>query len=225
MATDPHSKLHPMPFTRVELCVLSVVEGQLQVLLARRAGEPFKGRWGLPGGVLRIDLDDSLESAAQRIAQERLNCELPFLRQLEAVGGPSRDRARAPWALSIVYRALVPAESLTPAAGKRVEALEWHPADEASQDARLAFDHAKLIEGALHVTRTEVRALELPRGFIPERFTLGELQSTCEQLLGERLDKSSFRRRLAERELVEAVSGELRTGPNRPAQVYQLRPT
>jgi hypothetical protein len=58
---------------------------------------------------------------------------------------------------------------------------------------------------------------------LPETFTLGELQLTCEQILGRGLDKSSFRRKLAERELVEAVEGEMRGGANRPAQVYRLR--
>ena len=37
----------------------------------------------------------------------------------------------------------------------------------------------------------------LPFEFLPELFTLGELQMYCEQLLGHPLDKSSFRRRLA----------------------------
>jgi 8-oxo-dGTP diphosphatase len=61
----------------------------------------------------------------------------------------------------------------------------------------------------------------LPFGFVPARFTLGELQSCCEMLLGRRLDKSSFRRRLDERSLVEPVPGEMRTGPFRPAQLFR----
>jgi hypothetical protein len=71
--------------------------------------------------------------------------------------------------------------------------------------------------------RQEVRALDLPGGFTPATFTLGELQALCEQMLGERLDKSSFRRRLADRDLVEPVKGEMRTGANRPAQVFCLK--
>ena len=219
-ARDPR---HPMPFTRLEVVVLGLVKGELQVLLARRASEPCKGRWALPGGVLRIDLDASLDAAAARVAQERLGVHLPFMRQLGAVGGPGRDPARAPWSLSVVYRALVDAEGLDVAAGKRIEALAWRPADEAAKDRKLAFDHAALIDQAVQAMHAEIGALDLPRGFIPERFTLSELQSLCEQLLGVRLDKSSFRRRLADRDLVEPVDGEVRTGPNRPAQIFRLR--
>lgn len=211
-----------MPFTRLEIAVLGLVDGELQVLLARRAEAPHAGRWALPGGVLRIDLDASLDAAARRVMRERLELELPFLRQLCATGGATRD-PRAPWALSIVYRALVRAGSVQPSAGKRIEALGWRAAADAISDESLAFDHAQLIARAVEHTRAEIERLELQAGFLPDQFTLGELQSICEQLLGRALDKSSFRRRLADRHLVEPVVGVMRIGANRPAQVYRLR--
>jgi 8-oxo-dGTP diphosphatase len=225
MKTDPREpdpKRHPMPFTRLEIAVLGLVGGALHVLLARRAEAPYAGKWALPGGALRIDLDRSLDEAASRVMKERLGLELPYLRQLCAVGGPTRD-PRAPWALSVVYRALVPAGAFEPSAGKRVEALAWRPVEVAIADGGLAFDHAALIGQAVGITRAEVEALELPLGFLPETFTLGELQSTCEQLLGRRLDKSSFRRRLGDRDLVEPVPGAMRGGAFRPAQLHRQK--
>lgn len=215
-------KRYPMPFTRMEIAVLGLVQGELNVLLARREEEPFAGRWALPGGVLRIDLDASLEAAVQRVATERLGVTLPFLRQICAVGGPGRDAERAPWTLSVVYRALVEAGSLDVAAGKRVSALAWRPVEQARSDRRLAFDHTDLVGRAVDATRQEVATLDLPAGFIPRHFTLGELQLLCEQLLGSRLDKSSFRRRLAAGDIVVPVEGEMRTGQNRPAQIFRL---
>jgi 8-oxo-dGTP diphosphatase len=213
---------YPMPFTRLEVALLGVVDGELHVLLARRAGAPHAGRWALPGGVLRIDLDHSLDEAARRVARERLGIEIPRLRQLTAIGGPTRD-PRAPWGLSIVYRALVLAEKLAPVAGKRIEALEWRPAEEAAADAKLAFDHHRLVSLALAELRDEIESLELPDELLPEPFTLGELQFACEAILGHPLDKSSFRRRLADRDLVGPVKGAQRTGPFRPAQLYSKK--
>ncbi len=211
-----------MPFTRIELVIMSIVEGALSVLLGKRAGPPHKGKWALPGGVVRIDLDRDLEAAAQRVSVERLGVSLPYLRQLLAVGSKTRD-SRAPWALSIAYRALIPVEAIDPQAGKRLEAIRWCPIDEAMEDPKLAFDHADLVRSAAEATRAEIERLELPFGFLPEAFTLGELQACCEALLGRRLDKSSFRRRLDERELLEPVAGEMRTGAFRPAQLYRKR--
>lgn len=215
-------KQHPMPFTRIELAILSIIDEQLMVLIGRRTAEPYSGKWALPGGVLRIDLDADLDAAAQRVASERIGTRVPYLRQLTAVGSAGRD-SRAPWALSIAYRALIPIDSFSPQAGKRLDELKWIPADEAAQDGELAFDHASLIGVALEATRAEIDRLELPFGFLPERFTLGELQACCEVLLGRRLDKSSFRRRIDERNLVAPVPGEMRTGAFRPAQLFCRR--
>lgn len=211
-----------MPFTRIEVAVMTTAEGVLSVLLGRRAEAPFAGRWALPGGVVRIDLDRTLEDAARRVIQERLRIELPFLRQVCAVGGATRD-PRSPWGLSVVYRALVPVESVEPKAGKRLKALRWCAVDEASKDTNLAFDHDQLVAQATDALRDEIEELDLPFEFFSAEFTLGELQGLCEVILGRRLDKSSFRRRLSERDLVEPVPGEMRIGANRPAQLYRKR--
>lgn len=212
-----------MPFTRIELCTLSMIDSKLCVLLGRREQEPFKGRWALPGGVLRIDLDENLEEAAQRVAQERLKVSLPYLRQQCAVGGPGRDPDRAPWTLSVVYRALIALDEFHPETGKRLTELKWVPVDKAAKDKSLAFDHHQIIISAVSTLRSEVDRLEIPFEYLSETFTLGELQEACEQLLGHKLDKSSFRRRLDDKQIVVPVEGEFRRGSNRPAQLYRSR--
>lgn len=212
---------YPMPFVRVELAVLSIVDNNLCVLLGKRAQTPFKGCWALPGGVLRIDLDADLELAAQRVAKERLQTALPRVEQLCTIGRRYRDE-RATWAMAVVYRSIVSMQDIQAAAGKRLEELRWVPADQAAQDRRLAFDHDEVIARAVAATRMEAEDLRLPRALFPESFTLGELQDTCSILCGRRLDKSSFRRRLAEREVVVPVPGQVRRGANRPAQLYEF---
>lgn len=211
---------YAMPFTRIELALLSVDENELVVLLGKRSEAPHKGRWALPGGVLRIDMDPNLDAAALRVGRERLGLELRHLHQLEATGSSSRD-PRAPWALSISYRALVPRDAIEPVVGKRLDAVKWVSVHQAEADSGLAFDHAELVRHAAQAARDEIDRLELPYDFLPDRFTLGELQACCESILGRRLDKSSFRRRLEDRALLEAVAGEMRTGPFRPAQLYR----
>jgi len=214
-------KNHPMPYTRLESVVLSVVEEGLQVLLAKRSEAPHAGRWALPGGVLRIDLDLTLDAAAQRVMHERLGITLPGLEQFCAVGGARRD-PRAPWALSVVYRVLVTIDAVQAIAGKRIEALEWRQVDRAMSDP-LAFDHAELIGRAVGITRAQLEGMVMPRGLLAEHFTLTELQLTCEQVLGHPIDKSSFRRKLADRNLVEPVEGAMRGGAFRPAQLFRLK--
>lgn len=210
-----------MPFVRTELVVLCVQDGDLKVLMSRRQEAPHKGLQGLPGGVLRIDLDDSLEAAAQRVARERLGQPLPNLSQLGAVGGKERDE-RAPWALSVVYRSLVQPD-LRPTPGKRVVSLDWLPVGEVMGQAGFAFDHAELVTRAVADTRGQIEGLRFPAGWVPEPFTLPELQSFCEAVLGRSLDKVTFRRRIDAAGQVQALEGAQRTGGAfRPAQLYRL---
>lgn len=214
--------LHPMPFVRLELVILSVQDGTLQVLLSHRKEDPQKGKWGLPGGVLRIDTDKNLELAAQRVATERLGSALPNLSQVAAVGGPERYKERAAWGLSVIYRSLVqPDLQTTP--GKRVQALQWRPVDDVVTSKDIAFDHAALIGQAVDALRHEIRELKFPQGWMPEEFTLSELQALSESVLGERLDKVTFRRRMEVGQIAVALEGKMRTGGAfRPAQLYVL---
>jgi ADP-ribose pyrophosphatase YjhB (NUDIX family) len=227
MATDPSNTggppIHPMPFCRLELAVLGLLDGRLQVLVAKREGPPHPGRWALPGGVLRIDQDATLEDGARRVMHERLALALPELAQVATVGGKTRD-PRAPWALSVVYRGVTGPEQTDAQPGKRVSEIRWRPVDEIEAEGDLAFDHGALVRQAVQGLRDEVEALRIPAGLLPETFTLSELQQACEQVLGRPLDKSSFRRKLAEapRPVVEVVEGEMRRGAFRPAQLHRL---
>ena len=214
-------KNYSMPFTRVEVAIQSLVEGELCTLLIRRKEAPYKGLLAMPGGVVRIDLDEDLEDAAQRVTQERLGVRLPYLKQLTTVGSKSRD-PRSPWALSVVYRALIPIESIAPQPGKRIEEIRWVTLSKLGQAGEMAFDHHDLISTAMTATQNEAEELNLPVGFLPDMFTLTELQSLCEQLAGRAMDKSSFRRKLKDRMMVEPVTGEFVHGRNRPALLYKL---
>lgn len=221
MPAPATTKPYPMPFVRVELVVLSVLEDRLQVLLSHREEAPYQHLWGLPGGVLRIDLDASLEAAAHRVARERLNLTLPNLGQVAAVGGADRD-PRAPWAMSVVYRSLVqPDLDATP--GKRVQALSWRPVQELDQEEPLAFDHAALVHQAVESVRREIADMRFPPGWVPEPFTYSELRILSEAILGAPLDKVTFRRRLDASGMALPLEGQMRGGgAHRPAQLYRL---
>ena len=217
--------LHEMPFARVELCVFAVLQGALTVLLVRREEFPQRGRWALPGGVIRADLDVDLDASAARVARERLQVSNLALQQHGAVGGRHRD-LRGPgkgWALSIVYRGLIRAHSIQPEPGKRVTDLTWMPVEVAAAAQELAFDHGHIVRAASAALADETNSFLLPFGLLPPEFTLTELQEVCELVIGRRLDKSSFRRRLEEQQLVERAEGLVRRGPNRPAQIFRER--
>ena len=215
--------VYPMPLVRVDVACLSVADGELKVLLAQRAEEPYKSCWGLPGGVLRIDLDASLELAARRVGRERTQLELGQLDQVATVGGADRD-PRAPWAMTVVYRCLVGGD-FAPETGKRVDAFRWFTLGElaqASKKGQIAFDHHSLVMQAVAGLKADVQAMRFAPSWFAEPFTVPELQAFSEAVLGEPLDKVTFRRRLDVQQVIQPLPGQMRTGPYRPAQLYSL---
>lgn len=214
--------IYPMPLVRVDLAVFSIQEGCLKVLLSQRKEAPFKNKWGLPGGVLRIDLDESFPAAAKRIGMERIGLTPNGLQQVVTVGGAKRD-PRAPWAVSVVFRGMLKPD-LQLSLGKRISALEWQPAATAIASSDLAFDHRDLIKLAVNDIQSKVRELNFPEGTLQDTFTIPELQALSEEILGHTLDKVTFRRRVLAKEILVELPEELRGGAHRPAKLYRLTP-
>ena len=73
------------------------------VLLVKRDNYPFKDKWCLPGGFVKIDED--IEDAAKRILKEEANISDIYIEQLYTYGNPKRDpRTRV---ISTSYMALI----------------------------------------------------------------------------------------------------------------------
>ena len=127
---------HPRPALTVDCVVFAVVAEQLEVLLIRRAGEPFAGSWALPGGF--VDLGETVEAAARREALEETGLEVTLRSLLGVYSEPGRDpRGHT---VSIVYVAEARGE---PAAGDDAAAVRVVALDELPL---LAFDHARILK-------------------------------------------------------------------------------
>jgi len=205
------------PLVSADVALFSIVSERLKVLLVKRANAPERGRWALPGGVLKPDIDESLEATARRILRDKTGLEVPYLAQVATFSGSDRDPRG--WSVSVLFNALLPLDQVPAVAGSKTEAVAW--ADAAAPGTGLAFDHARHIAAALGRLREQVERHALPLHLLPAKFTLTQLQRTVEAILDRKLEKSAFRRRLkTERSLVE-VPGEFERGVQRPAQLYR----
>ncbi len=85
----------------------------------------------------------------------------------------------------------------------------------------LAFDHAKLIASALTLLRYESKKLEVVFDFLPEKFTLTEMQRVQETLMDTTLLTANYRRKIAGdvEETDEYTEGE----SHRPARLYRRK--
>ena len=208
---------YPRPALTVDIVVFTLRESQLQALLIQRGSEPFAGMWALPGGF--VHMDESLEEAAQRELNEETGVSAAYLEQLYTYGQPLRDpRGRV---VSVAYFALIPASApFRDEGGSDAARASWFSVEELPA---LAFDHAEIVQYALRRLRYKLEYSAVGFELLPEEFTLTEIQSTYEIILGEQLDKRNFRRRILEADIIEPTD-RLRTGEGRPARLYRYRP-
>jgi len=218
------------PSVTVDLVILTVEDKEPKVLLVQRGEHPFKGRWALPGGFVRVsddrkDQGEDLDAAALRELEEEtgLSPEIAgrfFLEQVGAFGKPGRDpRMRV---ISVAYFALV-RPTLVPLvrAGGDVSHARWFATAELPP---LAFDHAEILERTLARARAELDRSSIAFELVPETFTIQELRAVHEALRGEPLDPGNFRKkflRMIEDGLIEPARGKRPTA-SKPASVYRF---
>jgi 8-oxo-dGTP diphosphatase len=211
---------YPRPIATVDLAILALADAGLEVLLARRGVEPFAGHWALPGGWIHVGEDADVEAAAGRVLKEKTGVETPYLEQLQTFGSASRDPRG--WSVSITYVALISADQVRLREGADADVAWWQVVGD-TVAVPLAFDHVTILRSALTRLRNKVEYSTLPVHLLPTGFTLSELQAVYERILGRRIDKSAFRKRIAEVGFVEPVPGEMRRASNRPAQIYRVK--
>lgn len=224
-------------YMTVDILILTVRDGRLHLLLARRGKSPYEGRWALPGSFIRVQ--ESAEGTVKRLLEEMLPIQNAFFEQLYTFTAVDRDpRGRV---ISVAYLVIVPWRNL-----KRLMAEEeisfrcWRAdmdegglrltddAGAALVPEALAFDHGKIIETGIERLRGKIDYTDIGFRFLenPRAFSLSELQTVFEAVLGKTLDSSNFRRAILNRyektgRLTQTVLAEQR-GRGRPAVLYRF---
>lgn len=206
----------PTPAVAVDLAVFTVLAGRLQVLLVAPPAGPFAGRAALPGG--RVRTDESLDDAARRLLAVQTGLRDVYLEQLYTFGHPQRDpRDRV---VSVAYFALIAHGGRFQGAPAPPEgALAWRPVRRLPP---LAYDHGAVVRVALARLRAKLAYTNLVYGLLPAVFTLTEMQEMYETILGRRLDRRNFRRKMLSLGLLRRLARQ-RRGPHRPATLYAFR--
>ncbi|AET68101.1 ADP-ribose pyrophosphatase [Desulfosporosinus orientis DSM 765] len=211
-----------------------VAEKGLQVLLVKRDEEPYKGGWALPAGF--VNYDEPLLECAKRKLREKVGLDDIYLEQLYSYGDDvNRDiRGRV---ISIGYIALAPKEKIllnSERASKEAEwfwiessASQWESdklsflsvKDPSVRITSLAFDHRMIIADALNRIKNKIMYTDAGFHLVNELFTVKELQTVYELLLGREVQ--AFRRVLNDK-IIETdhwTDGKA----HRPARLFKKR--
>ena len=211
----PYTYEYPRASLTVDCVIFGLDEGGLKVLLIQRDIEPFKGKWALPGGFVR--LDETLDEAARRELQEEAGVTNVYLEQLYTFGDLNRDpRERV---VTVAYYALANLTDHQVKATTDARDAAWFPVSDVSW---LAFDHATILEAAL--TRLKGKLRYQPVGFelLPEKFTLTQLQGLYETVLERPLDKRNFRKKILSMDLLIETDEIEQDVAHRAARLYKF---
>ena len=211
----PYTYDYPHPAVTVDIVIFTIRQDALKVLLIKRALPPAQGEWALPGGF--VNLDESLDAAARRELEEETGVAGVYLEQLYSFGKPDRDpRERV---ITVAYYALIPSDQIVLQAATDAEGVCWFGMEELPD---LAFDHTEILGIARMRLVAKLDYSTIAFQFMPQAFSLSELQSVYEVISRTPVDKRNFRKHILALNLIESTGEEKREGRHRPAKLYRV---
>lgn len=194
------------PSVTADIVIFTLDEDDdLNILLIKRGGYPYKDRWAIPGGFLDVG-KESIDEAAARELKEETNVVGVFLNQLYTFGALNRDPRTT--VVTVAYTALVPKQSLNISAGDDakdarlfkikfdVTGMVFMSDDLTITEDDLAFDHNEIIRMAITRLRNRIDYEDDAFNLLKDMssFTISELKKIYEVIKNKSLDLPNFRK-------------------------------
>ena len=168
------------------------------------------GLFALPGGFVQYNED--LNEAVRRGLSERTGLSDIYLEQFYAFGSMERYKPEVmetimkanslslegySWLLdrfiSVAYYALINYEDVVPTPDALSDSCDWYALDELPN---LMLDHSIIVAKALQTLRENLERKLVGMNLLPTLFTMKELQQVYEAILGEKLHRGTFQRKI-----------------------------
>ena len=198
----------------VDCIIFGFEQGHLKVLLQKRPFEPYQGEWSLMGGF--VDNDEDIDKAALRVLNQLTGLNNIYLKQVGAFGTVARDPGNR--VISIAYFALVNMGRVNEELNHENSAF-WADMNNLPP---LLFDHKDMIHAALMKLRAMIGHMPISFQLLPKLFTLTQLQMLYEAILGEKIDKRNFRKRVGEMTFIEKTNKIDKVTSKRGAALYKF---
>ncbi|MCR4918195.1 MAG: NUDIX hydrolase [Prevotella sp.] len=198
----------------VDCIVFGFEEGQLRLLIGKRKMDPGRGQWSLYGGFVREN--ESLDAAATRTLEKLTGLTDIYMQQVGAFGRVDRDPGER--VISVAYYALINVADYDRNLLRKHE-VEWV---DIKQLPLLYGDHRDMVFMALARMRRQIRIEPIGFSLLPELFTLTQLQTLYEAVMGEELDKRNFRKKVKELDFIEKTDQIDKLSSKRGAALYRF---
>jgi len=201
----------------VDAIVFAYINKELNVLLIKRAFEPFLNQWALPGGF--IDDNEDAETAVVRKLKEETNINLVFLEQLYTFTDVKRDpRERI---ISISYYALINPANHVLQPNIHATEVKWLPIKEL-MGTEMAFDHQPITRYALMRLRNKIKYEPIGFELLPKQFTMSDLFDLYVAILGDHLDRRNFIKKIVGYRLLKPTKNTTSGHVGRRARLFEF---
>ena len=205
----------------VDVVILTMVHGELHVLLVRRGQAPFEGMWAIPGGFKLPN--ETLDEAARRELVEETGVDAnALLTQFGAYGDPQRDPRMN--VVTVAYLAVLRDVGAVVAGTDATDAALVPIGEVLDGNTELAFDHLQILSDAIARVRVELEVSGIATAFVGATFTLAELRAVYEAVWDVQLDGANFRRSIVAESGWVIPTGRLaQPGPagGKPAELFR----
>ena len=170
----------------------------------------------MPGGL--VNFGNSLEDEAKNILLKKTGIKKVLLDQLATFGDPKRD----PFGhvVSVAYIALVSVDKYVLKTTEEYSDIGWF---DINKLPKIGFDHKKIISVAKERLENKIMYTNITQGVLEKEFTLTELQKTYEAILGKKLDKRNFRKKILSIDILVELDKKKDEGKGRPAILYSFK--
>ena len=197
----------------VDCVIFGYENNTLKVLLIKCDIPEFKGQWSLLGDLVHPDED--LDAASYRILKERTGLENVFLEQVHTFGGINRHPAGR--VITTAYFSLL---NIKDHQLKLLDnELHWHPVKDVTS---MAFDHKQILDTCHRTLQKKIQEEPIIFNLLEDKFSLRELQSLFEAILGVELDRRNFRKKLFTTDLLTDLDEMESDVPHRPGKLYSF---
>ena len=193
-------------------------ERMLNVLLIKRNIAPHKNKWSLPGGF--VQEDETIEESAKRIFTEETGLVPNYLSQFRTYSDTKRDKRVIDQKSGDKARVITTSFIAIYTDNQRFklhedsEDMRWFkiPRRYISRyiPEEMAFDHHDMLLDTSNRLRISLEYSGLATRFLPDHFTLGQIQDIYEIIWEVELDPANFREKLTN---VEGWIKEVKSEP------------
>lgn len=197
--------------------LFTVDDDTLKILLVRKTTEPYKGYWVLPGSMIKNE--ETIEDNMSNVIYDKLGIKSIYIEQshtYSTIGRYPDERV-----IAVNHIGLI--DSVTLLLKREVRdnvESNWFPITDLP---KLGYDHSDIIDKTLQILGKKLMNINYVRNLFPSDFTLPEIERVLTSVLGAKIDRRNFRKRLLKLDVIVETGEHAEGGNGRPAKLYRFR--